>query len=542
MRRYFFFILLVFLLGTIMESCTDVLDTKPYSFTSVDKFYNTAQDAELALTGCYSLLNTIAVQGTAGGPTFRSTLLHALYTGNDENVTRDGYTDVNLSQYGLLSVTSQMQSLNNMWFALFAGINRTNYLINNIDNVPMDPVRRAEVKGEALFLRALYYMYTAKLFGGVPVYTHYLQDETAQRQPLKEVYDQIIADYREAYQLLPHRAGMAARANKWSAGGMLAKVYTYLASAKKYGTGQQLSQALNKFDWVDVNATYAQAKIVIDDIIANSGYKLTANYDYLFRETTQAWQFEECMFVIESSTSPVDGNYNLWINFLVPTGPQTTGAGSGTSRPLGEMYYRYDARDPRRSHNLSATMPAGSAKETIEGVPYYKPNALANPNTGVYCIAKFRMRDPVGKATAASVSTGNTPLLRYADILLLSAEVEQHVGNEQGARDRLREVRKRVITDEVLLDQLTTVYKRDVFLDELLEERSRELCFEGWRRIDLIRFNKFETELMKLTNNRGFYNSNVPAIQANWKPYKIWLPIPRNEIEISPIEQNEGYE
>src|SRR5690606_11322677 len=130
-------------------------------------------------------------------------------------------------------------------------------------------------------------------------------------------------------------------------------------------------------------------------------------------------------------------------------------------------------------------MPAGSAKETIEGVPYYKPNALANPNTGVYCIAKFRMRDPVGKATAASVSTGNTPLLRYADILLLSAEVEQHVGNEQGARDRLREVRKRVITDEVLLDQLTTVYKRDVFLDELLEERSRELCFEGWRRIDL---------------------------------------------------------
>lgn len=541
MKRYVYIFIAAF--SAAVVSCTDVLDTKPYSFTSVDKFYNTAQDAELALTGCYSLLNTISVQGTGGGATFRNNLLHMLIPGNDECVTRDGYADINLSQYGLLSVNSQMQSLNNTWFAMFAGINRTNYLIANIDNVQMDAVRQAAIKGEALFLRGLYYMYMAKLFGGLPVYTHYLHDETAQREPLQAVYKQIIADFSEAYTLMPHRAGMAARANKWSAAGMLAKIYTYLASAKKYGAGQQLAQGLNKFDWVDANAMYRQAKTIIDDITTNSEYKLTANYDYLFRETTQAWQLEECMFVIEGSTSSVDGNYNIWVNFLVPTGAtQITSGGSGTMRPVGEMFYRYNALDPRRNHNLSGTMPAGSAKETIEGIPYYKPTVIANPNGGIYSIAKFRMRDPVGKATTPANSMGNTPLLRYADILLLSAEVEEHLGNEPGARQRLREVRARVVKDEALLDQLTAVYKRDVFLDELLEERSRELCFEGWRRIDLIRFNKFEQELMKLTKTSGFYNSNIPVIQENWKSYKMWLPIPRNEIEISPVEQNEGYD
>ncbi len=526
-----------------ITSCKKYLDTRPYSFTSVDKFYETAQDAELALTGCYSLLNTPSVQGTGGGGSFRQNLQYILCGGNDECVTRDGYADVNLSQYGLLTVTSQLQSLNTTWFFMFAGINRTNYLLANIDKVSMPESRKQEIKGEALFLRALYYMYTAQIFGGVPVYTNYLHDPNAQREPLEKVYGQIIKDYTEAYQLLPQRASRRERANKWSAAGMLAKVYTYLASCKKYGTGAGLSLGLNKFDWVDVNQMYTSAKQLTDAIINEGEFKLIDRYDYLFRETTQAFQYQESLFSIQGSTSAVDGNYNLWVNFLLPTGATAvTGGGSGALRPLGEMFHKYNAADPRRSQNLTGTMPAGSAKETIEGVPYYVPQVMTNPKTGNYSIGKFRMRDPVGKTIQVASSSGDMSLLRYADILLLQAEILEHFGNESSAREIFSQVRERVVPQEAALTTLNNAYKKASFLDELIDERSRELCFEGWRRIDLIRFNRFESELLKLSSDLGFYNTNVPAIKQNFKPYKIWLPIPRNEIEISSLEQNDGYE
>jgi len=535
--------LLVGFILTVATSCEKYLDTKPYSFTSVDKFYETAQDAELALTGCYSLLNTPSIQGQAGGATFRQNLQYMLIGGNDECVTRDGFANVDLAPYGLLSVTPQMQSLNTTWFFLFAGINRTNYLIANIDGVNMSETRKQEIKGEALFLRGLYYMYTAMLFGGVPVYTSYLHDPEAPRESLEKVYAQIISDYTEAYQLLPHRATRRERANKWSAAGMLVKVYTYLASAKKFGIGGTLQLALNKFDWVNVDEMYNRASSLAAEIINEGGFKLTEKYDYLFRETTQSFQYEESLFSIQGSTSAIDGNYNLWVNFLVPTGATAvTSGGSGALRPLGEMFYKYHESDFRRHHNLTGTMPANSQTEMVEGVRYYVPQAIANPRTGLYSIGKFRMRDPSGKPVHPSNSMGDMSLLRYADILLLYAECLHHVGDEAGARDMLRSVRRRISPSDEVLDALEESYRKDNFLDELLDERSRELCFEGWRRIDLVRFNRFESELMKLSSDLGFYNSNIPSIKENFKPYKIWMPIPRNEIEVSYIEQNDGYE
>src|SRR5690606_25245623 len=270
---------------------------------------------------------------------------------------------------------------------------------------------------------------------------------------------------------------------------------------------------LNKFDWVDVNQMYTSAKVLTDAIISEGAFKLIDRYDYLFRETTQAVQYEESLFSIKGSTSAIDGNYNLWVNFLLPTGATAaTGGGSGTLRPLGEMFHKYNATDPRRSQNLTGTMPAGSAKETIEGVPYYVPQVMTNPKTGIYSIGKFRMRDPVGKSVQVASSMGDMSLLRYADDLLLHAECLEHYGDEPAARAIFSQVRQRVVPQEAALTALNSAYKKASFLDELIDERSRELCFEGWRRIDLIRFNRFESELMKLSSDLGFYNTNIPAI------------------------------
>ncbi len=76
---------------------------------------------------------------------------------------------------------------------LFAAINRTNYLLENIATTGVDEKRMIEMVGEARFIRGLMYMYLAFQFGAVPVYDKSIQDENAQRQPsLNEVYDFII--------------------------------------------------------------------------------------------------------------------------------------------------------------------------------------------------------------------------------------------------------------------------------------------------------------------------------------------------------------
>ena len=128
-----------------------------------------------------------------------------------------------------------------------------------------------------------------------------------------------------------------------------------------------------------------------------------------------------------------------------------------------------------------------------------------------------------------------------ADILLHNAEARYFTGDEAGARSRLREVRARIAVDDAHLDSLTASYYHVDFETELLDSRSRELCFEGWRRIDLIRFGKIDETIAGLSNDLGYWNTIVPVLQNNWKHYKMWFPIPKSDIELSPLVQNPGY-
>lgn len=524
-----------------LNSCTNYLDTQPYSFNTVDKLYTSEAGAELGLTGCYNTLNAQTVQGTAWGGSFVSVMPFMFNGGTDEVVTRDGFTDPNYAPFGNLSYTSQNPSLRSNWFVLFAGINRTNYLLEKIDGVNMDETRKTEMKGEAHFLRGLYYFYLSLAYGALPVYTTSIQDAKTQREPLQKVYDLIISDFMIAYQTLPEKESTIGHANKWSAAGYLAKVYTYLASCKMNKVGTDLKFDLNSFEWVNATDMYAKAKSVTSDIIINSGLKLTKHYDYLFRETTGTFQKEESLFSIMGSKSVSNGNYNLLLFWQIPIGAPTAGGGYGWMRPTGEFFYKYSSMDARRGHNLTKAVFTSSKTENIEGVKYYIPDSLPDPKQYDMCVGKFRYRDASVKNISNAWSDGDIVLLRYADILLLNAEALYFTGDEASARDRLREVLARIADNETQLNDLTNSYHKQDFAAELLDSRSRELCFEGWRRIDLIRFGKMTEVINSLSADKGSWNTIIPQIQANWTPEKIWFPIPQSEIELSPLVQNPGY-
>ena len=111
-------------------------------------------------------------------------------------------------------------------------------------------------------------------------------------------------------------------------------------------------------------------------------------------------------------------------------------------------------------------------------------------------------------------------VLRYADVLLMQAEAILRGGNGSEA-DALALVNG--IRQNRGVNPLAAIT-----LDELIDERGRELYWEGWRRQDLIRFGKF-------LNPRQETPTASPA-------HVLVYPIPAQQIAVNPnLEQNFGY-
>jgi hypothetical protein len=161
-------------------------------------------------------------------------------------------------------------------------------------------------------------------------------------------------------------------------------------------------------------------------------------------------------------------------------------------------------------------------------------------------VCKWRLDDPKDRlnrgipAWAGDIDYG---VLRYGDVLLMYAEAKYKTGDEAGARALLKELRARACNDDVTkVNTITTAYYKADLMQELLDERSRELLGEGWRRFDLIRTGKLKSVVANLDPSVMFPREDVPAVKANFADNKIWYPIPSREISTNGnLVPNPGY-
>ena len=108
-------------------------------------------------------------------------------------------------------------------------------------------------------------------------------------------------------------------------------------------------------------------------------------------------------------------------------------------------------------------------------------------------------------------------LFRYADVLLMLAECKLRLG--RGGQDEFNLVRDRVNAPE-----------RTLTLDNLLDERLMELCWEGWRRSDLIRFHRY----------KSLYDGPDAVDESDG--HTTVFPIPADVIALNnKLKQNPGY-
>ena len=448
------------------------------------------------------------------------------------------------------------------WIAFFAGISRCNTLIGQLDGEnDLMPEQRTAYEAEARFLRGFFYLHLAQAFGGVPVYDAPAVGSMAGRDNLERVYTQVIRDFKYAYDELEDVGVFKSSANHWTAAAYLGSVYNYLASCKRYGVGQELVgiQPLNSFGWVNEETMSLAARDILKEVVEMSPYELLdkENYRKLYYEMSKEAQYKECLLMAEFAENTKHCMLSYYV--LSPVGDAKTVGGSYQRMfPTMKLYRSYDDGDLRRDYNITGAYNPNNRygsdlskipSETVDGYKYYVPaessGIASGTSTALWCTGKFRVSDPKERS---SINTNqcamNYPLMRMAEVRLQYAEALYFTGDEAGARKQFDRVRERVLADGVSLEKLNETYYRPDFVEELLEERGRELCYESKRKIDLIRFGKITEVIEDLPSEGGPNNvvASIDLLKDNWRNYKIWLPVPQLEIDLNPnLEQNAVY-
>lgn len=306
--RSFFWLLPLLVLG--LAACDSVLDTNPTSSIDADDALETADDAQAAVTGAYSVLQSGEIYGQS------YVVIPDLYADNlDHTGTFSNFAEVDNN-----NVFPDNVSMNGVWTDVYNGIKRTNAVLAGLDDVEViDQATYDRLKGEALFLRALYHFDLARYFGPIPVVTTLTTDATEierpERDDLDAVYTQVVADLTEAASLLPP-SNQAGRATSGAATALLARVYL--------DQGQ-----------------YQAAADAATAVIESPAYGLVDDYSAIF----QAQNTQESIFEVQFSVN--DPNSHAFWLF-----PSSLG-GRQEYAPSADLCASYEADDERFAATVS---------------------------------------------------------------------------------------------------------------------------------------------------------------------------------------------
>ena len=392
---------------------------------------------------------------------------------------------------------------------------------------------RAEVRA----IRALYYYYLMDMFGNIPLVTTVSEStENAEQTGRPEVYKFIVKELQDAAPLLSTGHSNLAgtdygRVTQSVANFLLAKL---MLNGEVYSdtdwTDNQQPKGTRIYFTVDGRQMNIwQACQHYCDKVSSDGFTLATDYPsnfYVHNETSP-----ENIFVI-----PVDKHlYKSQFQYLFRSRHYAHGDALGTGAENGACAtvstvntfgYGTNNVDKRYAYNLySDTVRVDGNTVLLEnGKPLiYMPLAVEMNLTYSPYIKTAGARMAKYEVDRTGYNDGKNPnndivLFRYADVLLMKAEAA--VRNGGNGNTEMNLVRSR-----------SGMGYRTATLDNILAERLMELMWEGWRRNDLIRFNRF---------HQSYDLRTAPTTEAD--RHTIVFPIPSRALALNEkLKQNKGY-
>ena len=427
MKNIFIYIMIFLAAGA--TSCKKWMDLKPQDGIVGNEFWNTKEQVDAAVIGVYTSMQA-----------------------NAEYFFLWGEARTDMVSPGFRAIQDEMDIVNlNMlpnnryvnWRTFYQSINYCNNIIQLAPDVlqkdnTFTQAHLDRAVGEALALRALCYFYLVRSFGEVPLKLNAtISDKDIVNIPKSSkqaILDQIIADLKKAEPALPVTYGNIdadkGRVTRYGVNAMLADVYL----------------------WMD---KYAEAATECDKIISSGVFSLVNGQNF-FNSVFLQGNSPESIFELQFDVQRLNPFY-----FMHTPANKRWGA----APHLADNIYGID---------LVSTVPLVDVR-----------GDKTSFRSTDFTIWKYVGADDDGTAfRAADQSFANWIFYRYADILLLKAEALNEQNKPLEASRIVKDIRNRANAIELRpMDSLS----KSSMAGYILEERQRELAFEGKRWYDVLR-------------------------------------------------------
>ncbi len=488
-------------------SCSDFLDITPTSKYTTDNLYQTVDQAKMSVNGIYNALVDEALYGRNVTMYYDVDTDVSQITGGNSTGKPDGERR-SIAHYAFNSATKQ---LDNAWTAYYAGIERANILIDEIPKMELynngSEEEQKELKriyGEGLTLRAIMYFDLVRLWGDVPFKTTPSaagENFDLPRTPRDTIYDSIISDMIKAVDLVPWADEVDAneRLTKGAVKGILARVCLHAAGYSLRWNLETNDAAGMKMATRDdpqrIRELYTIARNQLKDIIDKGIHKLNPSYENVWKNICSYKydsEYRENLFELGFYSTLLEkdesGSYGYYM------GPKSAieskwGHGKAGVWAMPNFYLSFKSGDVRKDVSIMYL------KFNSNTVTYKMDKGQP---TELFDITPAKWRKMWASDTPSSYTNFNYPMLRYSDVLLMFAEADSWLANAKTdeAEAALKEVRLRAFPDDTATINAET-YPGDFegFLNVIIDERAFELAFEGFRKFDLIRWNKLASKI-----------------------------------------------
>lgn len=524
------------LAGLLFTSCVKDLDQLPHIETTPENVYTSVPNYKSVLAKLYASF-VIAGQEKGGGNKDLSSNLgfdymRLYFTMQEAGTDELAYTWLSGDKTANLSYLSWDANdvwVSDMYYRIFYNIALCNeFLRNATDNKiskfsAEDQATLKVFRSEARFLRAYAYSHAIDFFGNIPFVTE--NDPVGAFIPQvytrEKAFNYIVTELKAIENDLPKRgANEYGRVTQGAAWSLLARLYL---NAEVY-TGQKM---------------YSDC-ITYCNKILGEGYTLESDYSKLFNadnnkrtneiifafniDATNAVSWGSTTYIICGEVSNSPTNDQITAGYTPEKYGVTKGWGQFRSR--GEL--------PALFGNVASGVADKRAKFFSTGQSQYL-DALDDQTQG-YFVEKWTNLTDAGVAASNTASDGastDLPVFRLADVYLMLAESVLRGGDGSSRSAALGLVNQ--LRDRAYGNTAGHISDADLTLSFILDERARELYWEGIRRTDLIRFGKFTT-----ADYIWQWKGGVKDGKAVDKKYNIY-PIPSAELSANPNLKNENY-
>ena len=476
----------IVLLSVVAVSCHGDLNVEQKSEFTSASMWKSETDAVSAVNGVYSQL--------------RVALATSLPVYGDYRTSLYGGGMMSNKDYDKMSanvITKDMEGTD--WNSIYTTINSCNLILKYTPNITFNSEKtKNDVLANAYFARAYCYFLIARVWGDAPVLTNgFESDKQEDLYPVREsaanVYALVESDIKNALSLATTSMTSKKKAS-YASVNMLAADY-YLWKAKRLGGG---------------NEALTSAKAAVDNVLGAAGYGLEDSFANIFGVENEG--SKEIIFSINYERDEYTGGYPSM--YLAPEQYVENKELVNNPVPIGSHQQYVSITDEYEA--FLSSDPADSRKDVSFGV-------CQDGSTRWRWINKYK-----GEwISETRYFSSDIIMYRFAEAILMKAEIENALGNSPAAQVELLKIEKRAYGTQT---RYVGAMSKDAIDNAIIDETLKEFVGEAKSWWTIVRFGQAFTRIASLQG------------RENEKNILLW-PVSSSCINTNPnIEQTEGYD